>query len=301
MEVREVAMKILIASDGSAESAGVVQEAAARPWPTESQFWLVTMLDPFFFTRAPLQLEEAKKKTMEGLEEDAEVLKQAGWAVNPEVLVENPRRGIPRVASEWKADMILLGSHGRGAFSRLLLGSTAQAVLRHAACSVEVVRLGKREKRGAGEGMRVLIPTDGSAAANQAAQSVAERPWPQGSEFKVIAGPEFPVLVGEYPFYSTEQLTQVEQHSEKHAAEAAANTIAILAKAGLRAASEVTEPKDTPTQAILEAADAWGADLIVLGSHGRRGFDRLVLGSVSESVALHAHCSVEVNRRNSAG
>jgi nucleotide-binding universal stress UspA family protein len=43
-------------------------------------------------------------------------------------------------------------------------------------------------------------------------------------------------------------------------------------------------------------ADLWNADLIVVGSHGRRGFDRYVMGSVSESVALHAHCSVEVVR-----
>jgi len=47
---------------------------------------------------------------------------------------------------------------------------------------------------------------------------------------------------------------------------------------------------------ILGMADSWGANLIVLGSHGRRGFDRYVMGSVSEAVALHAHCSVEVVR-----
>jgi nucleotide-binding universal stress UspA family protein len=43
-------------------------------------------------------------------------------------------------------------------------------------------------------------------------------------------------------------------------------------------------------------ADLWGADLIVVGSHGRRGVDRYLMGSVSEAVALHAHCSVEVVR-----
>jgi len=47
---------------------------------------------------------------------------------------------------------------------------------------------------------------------------------------------------------------------------------------------------------LLDQARAWGVDLIVLGSHGRHGFDRLVLGSVSESVALYADCSVEVIR-----
>jgi len=50
---------------------------------------------------------------------------------------------------------------------------------------------------------------------------------------------------------------------------------------------------DTPKAIILDEAARWGADLIVFGSHGHRGLDRL-LGSVSEAVAMHAGCSVEV-------
>lgn len=71
----------------------------------------------------------------------------------------------------------------------------------------------------------------------------------------------------------------------------------MLAKVGLNVSSEVMKPEDTPAHSILSAAEAWNAELIVMGSHGRRGFDRLVLGSVSETVALHAKCSVEVIRK----
>jgi nucleotide-binding universal stress UspA family protein len=53
-----------------------------------------------------------------------------------------------------------------------------------------------------------------------------------------------------------------------------------------------------PRTMILDTAKTWGADLIVLGSHGRRGMDRFLMGSVSEAVAIHAHCSVEVVRSN---
>ena len=59
----------------------------------------------------------------------------------------------------------------------------------------------------------------------------------------------------------------------------------------------MTEPKETPAYAILSSAEEWRADLVVMGSHGRRGFDRIVLGSVSETVALHAKCSVELVRK----
>jgi len=55
-------------------------------------------------------------------------------------------------------------------------------------------------------------------------------------------------------------------------------------------------PTGDPRAVILDAARAWPADLIVLGSHGRRGLDRFLMGSVAESVAIHAHCSVEVIR-----
>jgi len=289
-------MRILIAVDGSPASDAVIQEAAARPWPKGTEMCLVTTVDPYFFTRAPLLLEEMKLKTGEVLAESARPLREAGWTVSTNALVSNPRHGLPKIASEWKASLIMLGSHGRGAFSRLLMGSTAQAVMRHATCSVEIVRP-KQKNRAERAGMRVLIPTDGSEYAQMALQSVAERPWPAGSEFLIIASPEFPVVIGEFPYYTPEQLAELAEGSEKHATESAATGAELLTNAGLRVSRQVTEPKDAPSHAILAAADSWEADLIVMGSHGRRGFDRIVLGSVSESVAMHARCSVEVIRK----
>ena len=289
-------MRILVAVDGSSASDAVIQEAARRPWPAGSEFEVVTVVDPFFFTRAPLLLEEAKKSSMQSLEEQAKPLADAGWQVSTNVILDNPRHALPRAAGAWKANLILLGSHGRGAMGRLLLGSTAQAVLRHAGCSVEVVRKPASEESPGG-GMRVVIPTDGSEYADAALQSVAERPWPDGSEFKIIASPEYPVLVGEYPYFPTEHMDVVIKSGREHANESAKAGERLLVKAGLKARSEVTEAADSPAHAILKAAENCKADLIVMGSHGRRGFDRLILGSVSETVALHAKCSVEVIRK----
>lgn len=58
----------------------------------------------------------------------------------------------------------------------------------------------------------------------------------------------------------------------------------------------ITVEHEAPAKSILEEAKKWDADLIVMGSHGRRGLDRFAMGSVSESVAMTAHCSVEVVR-----
>jgi nucleotide-binding universal stress UspA family protein len=133
-------MKILIGVEGSSASDATVQEKTLRPWPKGIEFKLVTAVDPFFFVRAPQLLDETKKSTKEELEEDAAGLREKGWQVSTDVLLENPRHAIPKLDTEWKADLAVLGSHGRGTFTRLLIGSTAQAVLRHAPCSVEIVR-----------------------------------------------------------------------------------------------------------------------------------------------------------------
>lgn len=70
----------------------------------------------------------------------------------------------------------------------------------------------------------------------------------------------------------------------------------ILQKSHLETQSLVPKDINSPKTVILDEAEYWHADLIVVGSHGRRGLDRLLLGSVSEAVATYAHCSVEVIR-----
>jgi len=289
-------MKILVASDGSSSSEPILQEAANRPWPAGTEFTIVTVVDPFFFSRAPLLLQEAREKTTQSLREQARTLEEAGWSVHTQVVLDSPRHALSRIASALSVDLILLGSHRRGTVGRLLLGSTAQAVLRHAECSVEVVRR-PRPGRSLTAGMRVLIPTDGSEHAEFAQQLVSEQPWPPQTEFHIVASPEYPVLVGEYPYYAPEQLSELTRSSHDHAVESAASGQKLLMRTGFKVSQAVIEPMDSPAHAILATADDWLADLIVMGSHGRRGFDRLLLGSVSETVALYARCSVEVVRK----
>jgi len=287
-------MRILIALDGSSSSDAVMQEAVKRPWPAGSEFAVVGVVDPYFFSKTPSLLDELKQSTQRSLEEQAKLLAEAGWQVSPNVILDNPRHALLRAAEQWTADLILMGSHGRGAVGRLLVGSTVQAVMRHAECSVEIVR--SSPDRDLAHGMRVLVPTDGSDHTEAALRLVANQPWPKQSEFKLISIPEYPALVGEYPYYSPEQLAELTRCGRTQAGAAAKSGGELLAKVGLTTTCVVAEPKETIARSILAIAEEWKADLIVLGSRGRRGFDRLIMGSVSETVALHAKCSVEVVR-----
>jgi len=88
----------------------------------------------------------------------------------------------------------------------------------------------------------------------------------------------------------------IEKQARGRAEEAVARAQQILSEARIKAVETEFLPVGDARQVILDQAKDWGADLIVVGSHGYRGIDRFMLGSVSESVAMHAHCSVEVIR-----
>jgi nucleotide-binding universal stress UspA family protein len=186
------------------------------------------------------------------------------------------------------------------ALGRSLLGSVAQGVLRTAPCSVEIVR--PASAFSPDRSMKVLLATDGSNCSVSAAHAIAAHTWPQGSLFRVLSVEEL-VAVGNqmdaaslsavYPATLLEILTTEARDRANSAVETARD---ILSRAGLALDSGYSIPIGDPRSAILDTAKEWQADLIVVGSHGRRGLDRFLLGSVSEAVAIHAPCSVRVVR-----
>lgn len=285
-------MRVLVAIDGSKASEIVLHGALERPWPPGTRFCLITVVDPFFFTRAPILFEETKEAANNLLEEAAEKFRRAGWETETDVVMGNPRRAISHFAEEWHADLVLVGSHGLNALERLALGSTVRSVLRHTKCSVEVVRAPKREPEAAAR--KILLATDGSEFSNAAVKAIAGEPWPKSTPVKVISVPEFALWLGEYPYFQRAQVTELNESALGAASAAVALAKDFLSRRGFSVTTDVPVDRDAPAKTILQVAKEWGADLVVVGSHGRSGFDRWALGSVSESVAMNAHCSVEV-------
>jgi nucleotide-binding universal stress UspA family protein len=224
----------------------------------------------------------------------AERLTARGLEADTHVVQDHPRSGIVDYADNWGADLIVVGSRGQSGITRFLMGSVAQAVVRHAPCSVEVVRATINDRPADARAMKILLATDGSEFSAAAGRSVAERPWPEGSHVRVISVADL-VIPPMEPWYVDVRMTETlreEAMTRAHDAVLAAEKI--MRDARLDCGGMVlTGPA---REAIIDEAKEWPADLIVVGSHGLRGITRLLIGSVAEAVAVHAHCSVEVIR-----
>jgi nucleotide-binding universal stress UspA family protein len=144
--------------------------------------------------------------------------------------------------------------------------------------------------------MRILVPVDGSSFSNAAVSEVAARPWPASSEVRVVMAfqvpmtptPEAWAISGEY----FEALERIAREQAQAVVDAALAKLANTVDKSVTVVGEVLS--GPPREAILDEADRWNADLIIMGSHGYGAWQRFLLGSVSQAVVSHAKCSVEV-------
>jgi nucleotide-binding universal stress UspA family protein len=144
--------------------------------------------------------------------------------------------------------------------------------------------------------MKILVATDGSKFSEAGIQAVASRINPKGAEVTVLQAVE-PFVFSTPPQMSPGYAPELAEKREEGLKEAKASVAAAaktLQGAGFTVSTRVVEA-DART-AILDVAAESRPDLIVVGSHGRRGLKRFLLGSVAESVARHAQCSVLIAR-----
>ena len=288
-------MKIILAMDTSPASTAALDEIVARQWPAGSSFEVLSVVEPSHLWTTSEVPQEAARRAEEVVQSGAAQLRSKGHEVAGTVLSGDPKAVILDQARSWGADFIVVGSHGGSAITRLILGNVAANVLRYAPCSVEIVRgrlnLGRT---------RVLLATDGSPSSERAARSIAERPWPAGTAFRVLSAVELILpptrALMEPPFVDSAFIESARGEAMQRSQDAIARAMEILAATGGDLSESISVLLDTPRAIILEEANRWGADLIVLGSHGHSGVERFLLGSVSEGVALHATCSVEIIR-----
>jgi len=285
-------MKLLIAVDSAISTDVLVGAVGVRPWPdgtTAHVLSIVADMDvPEEVWREEGYGKRAVSRAMKTRGEEitarsVERLRNVGIPAEVVVARGDARFLIPFYARKWSSDLIFVRAHLRKDLTHWMLGSVARAVVTSAPCTVQIVRDAADDRaHTVDSARRVLLATDGSEASNQAARAVAARPWPEGSQFRVISVEEPWVIKSS------------RSRHDKEPREAVSAAEQVLSSAGLKATGEVLSGK--PKEAILKDAENWVADLIVVGSHGRRGFKRFLLGSVSEEVAMNAPCSVVVVR-----
>jgi nucleotide-binding universal stress UspA family protein len=306
-------MKILIAYDGSESAAAALEDLKRAGLDDEAEALVMSVADVFVpdpvsdgrDNGRPVHIPDAVKRAHERAQhqlEQAEVLAGRAtetiksmfpkWRVSYHAEADSPAWAVIRRADDWKPDLIVMGARGHSVFGgRLILGSISQRVLYEARCSVRIAR-GPRKHTD--RSIRILIGVDNSSDSKAAVEAVCNRHWPTGTEVALLAVVDtvMPVTTSKQSVMKWIEVGDEENWDEvRELFEPSAQR---LRNVGLRAA--VLIRRGNPADQILEEADTWGADCIIVGAKGIRGVDRLLLGSVSSAVSARAHCSVEVVR-----
>src|SRR4029450_11740813 len=129
-------MKVLIAIDSSPASQRILEEVAARPWPSNTAFCIVGAVEVDRFSELPALVADAKRECEQLVKAGAAKLLCARQSATTRVLMESPLRGVSAYALDWSADLIVVGSHGHSAVGRFFLGSVAERTLSTARVSV---------------------------------------------------------------------------------------------------------------------------------------------------------------------
>jgi nucleotide-binding universal stress UspA family protein len=207
-----------------------------------------------------------------------------------------PGEVLGHVALERKADLIVVGTQGATGISRFLLGSVASAVLRHAPCDVLVCR----GTSGPSPFLRPLVATDFSATATRALRAAVELSA-AAAAIELVHAWQLPVgswgatLLGQarFPWSTVRDAVLVGAQSQ-------ADQL-VAANGALGRPLHIDLVQGPPASVITHTAERGAHDLIAIGTHGHRGFRRLLLGSVAESTIRHAPCSVLVAHGENAG
>ncbi|MEW7976784.1 MAG: TSUP family transporter [Candidatus Sedimenticola endophacoides] len=265
--------RVMLVTDGSEYSEAASHEAIRLARRCQAQLFAFSVL-------ATPDYESPLGQGMHGLEKKATVdwlMEVRRWAeaagVDCEILLghgQDPYTEIVDQAEVSDMDLIVMGRRERGDLMRLMLGGTAAKVIGHAHCNVLVVPGGARI-----DGRGIVLPVDGSPNSEAAAATVVELVGRCAAPVTVVS-----VAVDDRLLDDTR--AEAERMRDR------------MARSGVEVRVEVRVGH--PDEAILACVRERGADLVVMGSHGRTGLDRLLLGSVTERVIGRSECPVLVVR-----
>ena len=286
---REVEVLIVSVSDGLVDPSSSIADIAGSALTSRR----VTSAIALVREQAALALAEAKEFAAKA--GDRVRSSFPDWEVRAVGIAGKPTTELMNKADEWKADLVVVGSQGRSALGRFMLGSVSKKVVTDSHHSVRVAR-GTVTKNG-GLPPKIMIGVDGSTESEHAVRAVGMRVWPGGTEVRIIA-----VDDGTSPARISSVLPTAAAmiNSSNEKVSEAARMMVEWAENELRAIGlqvSVAIEKGDPQRVLIEEARKWDADSIFVGGRKFSGaIERFRLGSVSTALVTKAHCSVEVVR-----
>jgi nucleotide-binding universal stress UspA family protein len=283
-------MKVLFAFDGSECAEAAIDDLHRAGLPENTRLVVFSIEEDW-------TLPPSKPEVIENIDRRKEHLARArraaarlrwfhqSWDIEIEVAKGSPSAGIIEKAIQLKSDLIVLGSHGRGAPVGAIFGSVAQKVLREAPCSVHIAR-GRYMVPDCP--VRLIIGVDGSKSDDEIVKIVCSRKWPKGTEVRLVNGmvKRMPAAAG---YIHSSIANSIVRKNEKNikAREAIDSALTMLKSAGLKTSFIA---KDEDLNLILcREAETWRADCIFVGA---RAIEHHSIGFAE--VAANAYCSVEV-------
>lgn len=305
--------RLLIAYDGSPCAEAAMEDLPKAGLPAEMQVAVLTIADVWLPSNPgssepsfpDAMSEAARKSRAQALAAVESARSQAAracerlkilfpkWQVESLACADSPAWGVLSKATEWKADLVTLGSHGRSTLERLFLGSVSQKVAAEATCSVRIARPRKHSHHAR---VRVVVAVDGSQDSMAAVCAVAMRTWPQYSEFRVVSvlDPRLETAIVWPEAGAALWMHEADTGAKEAVCRALEHSAKILADAGLIVETHLLNGE--PKYELLKHAEGWEADAVFLGARGLHHGDRLTLGTMASAVAARAHCSVEIAR-----
>jgi nucleotide-binding universal stress UspA family protein len=290
-------MRVLLALDGSATANAARQAVASLAWPSGSVVHVLGVID-WDLASGTLSGDRASgtragdSRAIERVVEAASAsLQKDDLASDATVVCGRPASVIVERARELRADLVVVGSRGRGPFASLLLGSVSAEVVDHAPCPVLVIR--------APLDGPALVAVDGSSSADAAVtylvanRAFTDRPIEVVSVTRPL-GYESAWDVAGLSVAALEALDERRKLERCELERVAARSASRLRAAGYQVRWSLAEGH-APKQ-IIETAAGLGCGLIVMGSRGMTGLKRIVLGSVARAVLLHSTASVLIVR-----